>query len=614
MGVVRNVANAALVLGLVIIAITIILGLQENKSKRLLITFILIALLINFTPIICEFVISGSNILMNSFLTGGVESSSYTNGVSSAFNVIKGGNGETDFVLQAMYSIALLIFSLLFGVILILYALLFVIRNVILWILIIISPIAFATKVFPEFKHIKNIFPSVLYWDEWWDSFWQWCVIGIPAGLSIYLANKMMVVLANIPVTDTANPASITTFADSANILNFLIAYSIPFIFLLAGFMICISSGGKVGSFVGGVATGLWAGTAGKAITGATKPLREKWETVGNAAEGASKYATGTIAGGTGGMMSSMMEEYAKKDATGLSVLGATAKGTIAGAFTRKGQEEGAGYWKRAATETAVDAHLASPDALFKLDAATRKQAEEQVKDMDFDDVKQFSTYAPRLSQQAQAVAIEKYMEKGPDILTKVSAPEREKMVGLIKQFGSKTTQKNALMALAGSGDNDQLAKNLGFDMTEVKAKHGSANEMIINKFNSKDSAKYISTDFLSDPGNLAKMNSNHFSYIAQEKGKQGVTVVEQHINWDQLNDRNKKWFGEQKGAASVYTVTDQNKYVAATAPTPVSTPPQQQGAPGRPAQQGGAPGRPQQQGAPGRPAQQGGAPGRPLS
>ena len=577
-GIVRNIANATLVIGLVIIAISIILGIQENQAKKVLLTFILIALLINFTPVICGFIIDGSNIITRSLIIGGIED------VSAIFESMTKTfiDMNADVVEKLSFVITVSLFGIIATVVYFLYALLFIARSMILWILVIISPIAFATKVFPQSKYIKKIFPSVTYWDEWWESFIQWCVIGIPAAMSIFIANKILATTIN-------NISAI----NEETFIGILFGLSVPFIFLIAGFMITISSGGQVGSFVGGLATGLWAGTAGRAITGATKPLKEKWETVGNTAEGVGKYATGTIAGGTGGMMSSMMEEGAKKDATMASVLSATAKGTIGGAFTRRGQEEGANYWKRAATEAAVDTHMASPDALFKHDSAVRKQAEEQVKDMDFDDIKQFSTYAPRLSQQAQAVAIEKYMEKGPDILTKASAPEREKMVGLIKQFGSKTTQKNALMALAGSGDNDQLAKNLGFDMAEVKTKHGSANELIINKFNSKDTAKYISTDFMNNPDNLAKMNSNHFSYIAQEKGRQGVTIVEQHINWDQLNDRNKKWFSDQKGAASVYAITDQNRYVA-PAPTPAPAPQiQQGGAPGTSQQQGGAPGRP---------------------
>lgn len=332
-GVVRNVANAVLVLGLVIIAITIILGLQENKSKKLLITFILIALLINFTPVICEFIITGFNVITYSFLTGGVLSDGYRFGIGDAFTYLKNLNSSTSFMMQGMSAIVLLIFSLFFGVILILYAILFVARNIILWILIIFSPVAFATKVFPEFKYIKNIFPNILHWDDWWASFWQWCVIGIPAGLSIYLANQMMSILTKVIASDQGK--SLNMGALSGNpvnaILGFCLAYSVPFVFLLVGLFISISTGTKAAGklsgemvglgkkamgFAGGAALGVAGGVAGGVVGAAatnrggtlTERISEGWRTGKETAQkegvvGGTMLATGKVVGGAAGFV-----------------------------------------------------------------------------------------------------------------------------------------------------------------------------------------------------------------------------------------------------------------------------------------------------------------------
>ena len=248
--IVRNVANAALVLGLVIIAITIILG-RENKAKQTLIYFIIIALLINFTPVICEFIINGATIITNAFITGGVGSASYSESIKQGLDAVK---NIDNFPVQVFSLLMFLQFSIVFSIILLLYALLFFARTVILWILVIVSPIAFATKVFPKLKPLKKIFPSILHWDAWWDSFWSWCFVGIPAGLSIFLANKMFVNLAE----QSFGLNTITAENAITIIVPFLLQYMVPFIFLLVGFFMSISSGTEAAKDLSGEMTN-WA-------------------------------------------------------------------------------------------------------------------------------------------------------------------------------------------------------------------------------------------------------------------------------------------------------------------------------------------------------------------
>ncbi|MDD5098397.1 MAG: hypothetical protein PHD31_01610 [Candidatus Pacebacteria bacterium] len=259
----RNLANAALIIGLIIIAINIILGNNEEKAKKSLIDFIIIALLINFTPAICAFLIDSANILMNSFLTGGINNT-FTQQISASFAEIK----NLDQWSQLLNSIFLLVFSLIAFAIYCLYAILFVARHVVLWILVIVSPVAFATKVFPQSKYINSFFPSIMHWDDWLSQFIQWCVIGIPAGLFIYLSNK---VITSMPAIDP-----------NSDILIILIANIVPIIFLVVGFFITISSGeaalnklspqltsmgqkalGKASSFGMGMAGGVAGASAG---------------------------------------------------------------------------------------------------------------------------------------------------------------------------------------------------------------------------------------------------------------------------------------------------------------------------------------------------------------
>ncbi|MFZ3057558.1 MAG: hypothetical protein WA092_00780 [Minisyncoccales bacterium] len=273
-GIVRNVANAALVIGLIIIAINIILGREENKAKKTLINFIIIALLINFTPIICGFIIDGSNILMKSFASGGIDST-MSNNIFDGFTSVFSNDSKKG--IENLLSMALyLMFALVIFFIYLLYSLLFIGRAIILWLLVIVSPIAFATKVFPQSKYIKKVFPSILYWDDWWESFMQWCVIGIPAGMSIYLANMTIKnITFNIDTTDSIS--MIASIAASS------VEYLIPFIILIAGFFISISAGGQIGSKVGGIASGAWAMTGRKVtdrLTGGVKERAERSLTV----------------------------------------------------------------------------------------------------------------------------------------------------------------------------------------------------------------------------------------------------------------------------------------------------------------------------------------------
>ncbi|HNY36234.1 MAG TPA: hypothetical protein PLD14_00940 [Candidatus Pacearchaeota archaeon] len=254
-GIVRNIANAALIIGLVIIAINIIIGREENKAKKTLVNFIIIALLINFTPVLCGFLIDGCNIVTKSFITGGINPA-FSNSVLSSFDDIRKKIPSQSMTL-IFAGIIFLIFSLISFFIYVLYAILFAARYVILWILVIASPIAFATKVFPQSKYIRNIFPSILYWDDWIQSFVQWCTIGIPAGLFIYLSNMMI-------TTAQKTPAPTSSGNIITDVIGGLLIYFIPLLFLIAGFFVTISTGGQVGSFVGGIATGAWAMSGGK--------------------------------------------------------------------------------------------------------------------------------------------------------------------------------------------------------------------------------------------------------------------------------------------------------------------------------------------------------------
>jgi len=245
---IRSLANAALIIGLVIIAINIILGKEEEQAKKTLVNFVIVALLINFTPLICGFIIDGANILAKGFIGDGISNSSIPINSANTKNITE----------AIIVCFLFLIFAVISFVVYILYAMLFAARAIILWILIIFSPIALATKVFPKSNAIRKFFPSILYWDDWYEMFLQWAILIIPAGIFIKLSNKSMEAIATTSFNDSGQEIISYTMTFMGNMI-------IPIALLLVGFMVTISSGGEVAAPIGALGKKAWAATAGAA-------------------------------------------------------------------------------------------------------------------------------------------------------------------------------------------------------------------------------------------------------------------------------------------------------------------------------------------------------------
>ncbi|MBZ9572914.1 hypothetical protein KJA17_01890, partial [Patescibacteria group bacterium] len=72
--IIRDLTNIAIVLGLVVIALATILRITTYHAKKTLPLLLIVALLVNFSPLICGIIIDGSNIVMSYFLkVGGLD-------------------------------------------------------------------------------------------------------------------------------------------------------------------------------------------------------------------------------------------------------------------------------------------------------------------------------------------------------------------------------------------------------------------------------------------------------------------------------------------------------------------------------------------------------------
>jgi hypothetical protein len=275
--IVRDLANMIIVLGFVIIGIATALRIKTYEAKQLLPKLIIAAILINFSLLICGIAIDGSNILTNGLLKGGgFMERSWTGTLASQMSTLWEKSSFTDlnkipdFVGTAM---GLVFFDVITSVIFFMFFFLFLFRYVALWILVILSPLAFVCYVFPFTKKFS---------DMWLNNFVQWCIIGAPAALFIYIADK---------VTETMTKGTLFTTSGAGASVVGMLAYIIPSVFLIAGFLFSL----QTSAMGAGMATGAakWVGGKGKAMGGALASGADKLSG-GRASGAAQKLSSAT--------------------------------------------------------------------------------------------------------------------------------------------------------------------------------------------------------------------------------------------------------------------------------------------------------------------------------
>jgi len=244
--IVRDFINMFFIIALVIIGLATALKIEEYQAHKTLPLLIIIAVLINFTPVICGLIIDASNIVMNFFLEyvtgfkmmgnffaqqGGMLSSLFSThffDLSNAANVL----GKT---------IAMIAFDWIAALIFIMYAGLFIMRYIMIWVLVIVSPIAFFSRIFSGSQ--KYIFKSILGWDEWWKQFMEWSLIGIIGAFFLYLGEQLLV---HMPPQITSGATSDLAWGfitvPVVELINNLLPYGVVIAFLFVGFMVAVSS------------------------------------------------------------------------------------------------------------------------------------------------------------------------------------------------------------------------------------------------------------------------------------------------------------------------------------------------------------------------------------
>lgn len=172
---VRDVSNMFFVVVLLMIAIGTILGLEQYQWNKTLVKLILAAVFINFSNLICGIFIDVAHVFTITFV--------------NAVAATAGGNLVKMFSMDQMYSviyqqkfkaetametrllvgaIAAFLFAVLAMLTMGAYLIVMIARVVVLWVLIILSPLAFILQVIPQ---------TQAYSKEWWDRFGKQVVV-----------------------------------------------------------------------------------------------------------------------------------------------------------------------------------------------------------------------------------------------------------------------------------------------------------------------------------------------------------------------------------------------------------------------------------------------------
>jgi hypothetical protein len=171
---VRDIANMFFVVILLVIAFATVLGLENYSWKKLLMKFVLMAILVNFSRIICGVVIDAAQVFMMTFVNAlSATAGGNLIGALKLDKMLSFSKGMKPEELNLSKVVATLMaasfFSVLAAFTVLAYLLMLLTRVIVLWVLIILSPLAFVLNVVPK---------TQAYASKWWTTFGNEVVSG----------------------------------------------------------------------------------------------------------------------------------------------------------------------------------------------------------------------------------------------------------------------------------------------------------------------------------------------------------------------------------------------------------------------------------------------------
>ncbi len=265
---VRDTLNIAFILVLLFSAFSTVFQVDKYSYKKLLLSLVLMALLVNFSYPISRFIIDFSNSMMY-YLIGGLGLTNTDMFASIAQNANLAKIISPAITSDLMYLLASIIFTWIFAITLLIIAGLFMIRLVALTLLIIFSAVAFTGSIVPF---------TASYASKWWDNLFKYAFFGPVMIFMLSVAIKMMAAINVAGMSSMANVSSNQSI-DSSFVAS--VAFlSLPIIILWGGIIFAQSmslagSGAVIGrgqKFMKWAPNAVWGATG---VPGGVKKAKE---------------------------------------------------------------------------------------------------------------------------------------------------------------------------------------------------------------------------------------------------------------------------------------------------------------------------------------------------
>jgi len=265
---VRDFANMGFILALVAIGLGTALRYGEYQLQKALPLLIIIALLINFTPVMMGILIDAANITIGFLVQEAVGKNLWEQAkivYEASFKPFVQITDDPTANLAA--ATAQLIFNIVGTLITLLFFILFFFRYVALMILFILSPLAFFSYILPITRP---------FWNLWWHQFISWLLVGVVGAFFLWLAASMTQFMWDVTIPSAAFEGG--PFQWFADFFAVFVVAVLPIAILYLGFFFTLSTTAMGARQVisAGKKAGAWTGKRAGART--AQWGRKKWE------------------------------------------------------------------------------------------------------------------------------------------------------------------------------------------------------------------------------------------------------------------------------------------------------------------------------------------------
>lgn len=240
--IIRDFSNMFFIMILLAIAFATILRMESYSYKKLLPKLIIMAILINFSRIICGFILDIAQIIMLTFMNAiGDTGGNYINtlGVQKYLSMAYAADwtGQLNLTSTVMGLLLGMTFLIIGTVVMVVFLAMLVKRIVMIWIYVVLSPLAFMLAAFPKGES---------YSKQWWSDFISNVISGPVLAFFLWLS------LISAGKISTITPGQQGCFGPTdilcpSSFLNFVIAIGM----LVGGLVITQKVGGEAGSLAG---------------------------------------------------------------------------------------------------------------------------------------------------------------------------------------------------------------------------------------------------------------------------------------------------------------------------------------------------------------------------